>query len=131
LRKTIRKYFVPSLALLLILSNFSFATNIMLCGMSDSQSKCECKHKVNQKFSGLSFNKVKKSCCNEKSVELTNSNQLQTVKKDCTDKCVSQVILMNSDILFSSAGLNGFSNASLREQIPKPNIPILVSSLLI
>ena len=131
MRKTIRKYFIPSLALLLILSNFSYATNIMLCGMSDSQSKCECKHKVQQKFSGVGFNKVKKSCCNEKSVVLSNSNLLQIVKKECNDKCLDVIHILSASVLIYLNSIINTSNSALPEQIPKTDIPIFTSSLLI
>jgi hypothetical protein len=88
-------------------------------------------HKVNKKFSGLSFDKIRKSCCNEKSVELTNTNQLNTVKKECIDKCLSQVTLLNTSLQLLTSEQFGFPNTSLREQIPKYKISILNSSLLI
>ena len=132
MNKVIRKYFLTSLALLLVLSNFSFATTYMLCNMGGEKSSCCCNHNKAQHHSGLTISKVKSSCCNEGTVELSNSNLLSTVKTEQPQdiSSFSTIYFDNNAPQLHSANYN-FKIAAVKDHVPKSDIPILISSLLI
>jgi hypothetical protein len=127
----IRKYLIPSLAALLILSNFSYATNLMLCSMKDMDVTCGCTHKAEYGISGINVSKVKNQCCEEETILLSNSNLLNTVK---SENPVNSLVLLS--YISSSVLENTFTNNfpviyKLQDKIPKEDIPISVSSLII
>ena len=132
MKKVIRKYFLTSLALLLVLSNFSFATTYMLCSMGGEKSSCCCNHHKTKHIAGLSISKVKSSCCNEGTVELSNSNLLSTVKTEQPQdiSVFSTIFADNNSSQLYSANYN-FQLTAIKNHVPKSDIPILISSLLI
>lgn len=116
---------------MLILSNFSYATNLMLCSMKDKDISCMCQHKMEKKYAGLSISKVKKSCCNSETVVLSNSNTLNTVKSElCSNPLIVMYYLTNGTL--NNSAKSGIAvYYGLPGQIPKADIPISISSLLI
>jgi hypothetical protein len=131
-KKVIRKYFLTSLALMLILSNFSFATTYMLCNMGGEKSSCCCNHSNTKHIAGLSISKIKSSCCNEGTIELSNSNLLSTVKTEQPQDNLgfNSILIDNNSTQLFSANYN-FKLVSIKNHVPKRDIPILISSLLI
>jgi hypothetical protein len=123
------KYSVPILSLLLILSNFSYATNIMMCGMMSGGKTSSCCNQKPDYGKGVSISKVIKSCCDSRTIELSNSNNLVNIKND-----------VSSNLKFFDLRCPGItpdisqsyilSTPSPKQKIP-PDIPILVSSFLI
>ena len=120
--------------MLLVLSNFSFATQQMLCLMSDDADiKCDCTCVDNDITSGVSISGDSSPCCSTKTNEISNTNNLQITGNELPKDITSfNPIYLNldKDISFNSLVNNSFS-ASLKEHIPKAEIPILISSLLI
>lgn len=117
---------------MLILSNFSYATHLMLCAMSNDVTVCECSHNDSKLPDELSYKKEKSGCCTNEITELTNSNLLSTVKIELPNdiNSFSALILdLNQDSeLYTSSFLN---SALDKSHLPKLDIPILTSSLLI
>lgn len=130
--KNYKKYFITFLALVLIFSNFSFATTLMLCGMSDENISCSCNHPGDQGNQDVVFKKVKSSCCETETVELINSNILQIVKNDLTGNFLVILNILNVD---NSERTNSQSvhlfTSSFNYHLPNSDIPIANSSLLI
>lgn len=131
--KKIKKYSIFTLSMLLVLSNFSFATQQMLCLMNDDDVTCTCQ--MNEKADNsneLAFTVKDSPCCSNKVIELTNSNNLQTTENKLPKDITSfSPIYINydSDITYNYIYDNSFT--SLKEHIPKAEIPILNSTLLI
>lgn len=117
---------------MLILSNFSFASTYMLCNMGGDEASCCCSHNKHHVPGGLAFTKDMSECCSQETVELANSNLLSTVKTELPSDISSfapSLIHIDNELLF----LNNisFSYISQIEHVPKSDIPILISSLLI
>ncbi|HEX2787539.1 MAG TPA: hypothetical protein VHP32_06500 [Ignavibacteria bacterium] len=128
--KLLGKYFIPSLAILLILSNFSYATNLMACSMNNDNS-CECSHTYDNKTNELNYHKTTSGCCSEKTSELSNSNTLSISKTDLPKEIHSLGVLIVIPI-------QSFVSQNISMQIDKgitgfhkQDIPIFISSLLI
>jgi hypothetical protein len=81
-KKIVKKYLISGLSLLLVLSNFSFATQLMFCQMNDNAQVCECIHDKSIQHSGISISKVINKCCTEETTELSNTNSLLTFKTE-------------------------------------------------
>lgn len=130
--KNFKKYFITFLALLLILSNFSFATTIMLCGMSDESISCSCANSQEHSSHGIVIKKVKNSCCETETIQLSNSNNLQVVKNDLTGNFLVILNILNvEDGEGLKSGLNHSFASSINYHLPNSDIPVLYSSLLI
>jgi hypothetical protein len=131
-KKSFSKYFVVSLSLLLILSNFSYATHLMLCAMSDDATVCECSHNDGNLPDELSYKKEKSGCCTSEISELTNSNLLTTVKFELPNNINSFSALILDLNRNSELYAGSFLNSAIdKSHLPKLDIPILTSSLLI
>lgn len=132
MKKSFSKYFVISLSMLLILSNFSYATNLMLCAMSDDATDCQCSHNESKLPDELSYKKEKSGCCTNEITVLSNSNLLSTVKfelpNDINSFSALILDLKQDSELYTSSFLN---SAIDKSHLPKLDIPILTSSLLI
>ena len=133
MRTKVKKYFITYLSLVLILSNFSFATTLMLCKMSGKQISCTCSHNQTDSPKGIAFSKIKNPCCDEKTIELSNSNTLTTVKNDLTGNFLALIDVINAG--GNASGLNIINASRINNQFsyhpPNSEIPILHSSLLI
>ena len=92
------------------------------------EMKCCCND--DKESSGISISKLTNGCCDEKTIELTNSNNLQkTDNRLNIDNLKSlSVNILNNDLSYNSN--SAFKNF-LTFHIPKSDIPIRVSSLLI
>src|SRR4030095_520575 len=132
MRNFFTKYFVVILSLLLVLSNFSFATSLMICGMSDEITKCECKHDTQPPLKGIGYSKEKSSCCDNETTELSNSNTLSIVKTDLP-KDITLFVLIAFDFHndLSLQYNRPVHSSADKEHVPKQNLPVLISSLLI
>ncbi len=132
MRTKIKKYFIANLSLVLILSNFSFATTLMLCRMGNMQTSCSCTQSEDHSSQLASLSKVN-SCCENKTYELSNSNILSIVKNDLTGNFLSVINVINTESI--SAGLSTLIVSRITNQNsyhpPNSEIPILNSSLLI
>jgi hypothetical protein len=125
------KYFVVSLSLMLILSNFSYASQLMFCEMTGGTTECECRHTEHKKFDGVSLSQEKSQCCNEETTELSNTNTLLNVNQGTDQDFPVYPVFINipfglsgniSDLIIYFHGIS---------QLPKNDIPIFTSSLLI
>jgi hypothetical protein len=135
-KSKIKKYFLSILALMLILSNFSFASTYMLCPMDKDESSCCCNHDKQHtpggQPGGVAFSKDMNGCCSQETVELANSNLLTTVKIELPSDISSFASVLINTVNESLPSVNiSQSYISQIEHIPKSDIPILVSSLLI
>ncbi|MBE2228818.1 MAG: hypothetical protein IAE93_15790 [Ignavibacteria bacterium] len=132
MKKEFRKYFVVTLSLMLILSNFSFATQLMICEMMGDSKVCDCAHRDNPKPDGLSLTQERSKCCNEETTELSNSNTLLNLNNE-----QDQDIYTNISIAFNiTVDIENNYNSSIlhtpdRSHLPEIDIPIFNSSLLI
>ena len=119
--------------MLLVLSNFSYATQQMLCLMSEETDiGCDCTCEQNDLSSGVILTNDSSPCCANTTNELSNTNNLQLTGNELPKDITSFATLYNNhvkDITFNSFFDNSFS--ALKEHIPKTDIPILISSLLI
>ena len=127
--KKFRKYLIPFLSFFLILSNFSFAVNYSICNMGNMKEMCFCSKDGNKLNSGLIFSK--KPCCEDRIVDLSNSNTLSIDKSFALD-----FILTNGSLLLNNLFLpENYSITSnlltFHDKIPKDGIPITNSSILI
>ena len=117
---------------MLVLSNFSYASNLMLCSMSKNARVCECNHENDEQNIGLSYTNENKRCCTDEITELKNTNILSTVKvelpKDIT--LFGALVLSLSNNVTSQNNVFVLSNID-KEHAPRTDIPILISSLLI
>jgi len=131
MKTKVRKYFITYLALVLILSNFSFATTLAFCKMNGDNTVCACSNNSNEK-SGLAFEKIPNKCCETKIVELSNSNILE-VSNSYSANIFPHTDILSSD--FISHSDNSFQVSRIYNQFsyhpPNSEIPILNSSLLI
>ena len=132
MRTKVKKYFIAYLSLVLILSNFSFATTLMMCKMGNMQTSCSCTLEQDNSSQGASLSKVN-SCCESKTYELSNSNILCLVKNDLTGNFLSVIDVINTENF--TAGLSTFNESRITGELtyhpPNSEIPILNSSLLI
>ncbi|MFI5144461.1 MAG: hypothetical protein ACHQJ4_02590 [Ignavibacteria bacterium] len=126
-----KKYFVSFLAVTLILSNFSFITTYSICSMGTMKESCACKNTTNDVPAGLNISKEKKSCCEEKIVELSNSNILSIDKSKTLDYLQNPGCLTADNFSIPESPL--FVNNLFKppDKIPKNGIPVTNSSLLI
>ena len=133
MKKAFNKYFVVPLSFILILSNFSFATQLMLCEMSDDSKECECTHNDYQKVDVLSFTQERSKCCNEETTELSNSNTLLNLNNEQQDQYINTYISIALNVTFDIE--SNYNNSILytpdRSYLPEIDIPIFNSSLLI
>lgn len=135
MKQSIKKYFITNLSLLLILSNFSFATSYLYCTMkAEVVQTCCCSHKPVSNTDGLSLSQFHKSCCNFETRELTNSNILNTVKSELPNKILTLVntfTVVDPEACLCASQCASITSCLLHQQIPKTDIPISNSSLLI
>ncbi len=132
MKKLYGKYVIFALSVLLILSNFSYATQLMFCGMSGNTETCECTHDPGKHYEGISITTEKTRCCQEETNELANSNTLATLKTELPldiNTFAALVLVLNQ----SNEALPGsYLNVNIdKSHLPKLDIPILISSLLI
>jgi len=117
---------------MLILSNFSFATQLMICEMMGDSKVCDCAHRDNPKPDGLSLTQERNKCCNEETTELSNSNTLLNFNNE-----QDQDIYTNISIALNVTDdiENNYNNSILyihdKSHLPEIDIPIFNSSLLI
>jgi hypothetical protein len=105
----------------------------MFCLMNDDAAdvKCECKCEAPAPSNQLIITSENSSCCQKSTIELSNSNNLQTYNKELPSDITSfspVSFVIDSETLFN------YSNSpflSLDDQVPRAGIPILVSSLRI
>lgn len=104
----------------------------MLCAMSDDATDCQCSHNESKLPDELSYKKEKSGCCTHEITVLTNSNLLSTVKFELPNDINSfgAIILhLNQNLVLQT---EQFSNIAFdKSHLPKLDIPILTSSLLI
>lgn len=132
MKKAFNKYFVVSLSFMLILSNFSYATQLMLCEMTGDTKACECKDKDVKKYDGITFNTVESKCCNEETSELSNTNTLLTNNNELNhDIYVNVTLFFNNNIDINHAVNSSVLYNPDKSHLPNLDIPILNSSLLI
>lgn len=103
----------------------------MLCSMKEMDVTCACTHKVEDNVSGLAISKVSNPCCDEETVVLSNSNLLSTVKSENQGKALVLLYYINSSVLENTFSNNVPVLFKLQDKIPKEDIPIIISSLLI
>src|SRR5258706_11782140 len=117
---------------MLIFSNFSFATTYMICSMGSDDAPCCCKHKSSSPAKELSVITEKTSCCGTATIELANNNLLSTVKIEATADITSfsPSILNTNNLILHNYNIS-FSHITQIEHVPKSDIPLLISSLLI
>lgn len=130
--KLIKKYFVTILSIMLILSNFSYTTHLMLCGMSKDAMICECNHENAEQNNDLTYTNENNKCCTDEITELKNINILSTVKIDLPKDINffgALILNLSNNVTFQN---NVFVLSGIdKEHVPKSDIPILISSLLI
>jgi hypothetical protein len=135
LKRRIRKYLLPVLAVTLILSNFSFAASYMLCKMDDNNKmSCQCSNEPSKKVDGLSLAKHTSSCCELGKIELSNSNILQQVKSENQDNSLKVICTLTTDNVNICSSFSTGSNLNfINNDLPVYNrdIYVLNSSLLI
>ncbi len=132
MKKAFNKYFVVSLSLMLILSNFSFATQLMFCEMTGDTKVCECKQDDVKKYDGISLTKHKSKCCNEETTELSNTNTLLSINNELNQDFYTNVTLFfNNTIDLNQTDISSVLYYPDKSHLPKLDIPILNSSLQI
>ena len=132
MKSKFKKYFLTSLAFMLIFSNFSYATTYMICSMGKDDAPCCCKHKSSSPAKELTITSEKTICCGEGRIELANTNLLSTVKIEVPADITSfSPELINTNNLILIDNNISFSYIAQIEHVPKSDIPILTSSLLI
>jgi hypothetical protein len=118
------------LAVTLILSNFSFITTYSICSMGNMKESCACKNINNDVPSGLNIAKEKKSCCEQRIIELSNSNILSIDNSNSFD-CIHGICYLLKDEV-SLPENQSYSNILVSpDKVPKDGIPVNNSSLLI
>jgi len=100
--------------------------------MSEDVRVCECNHDNEEQNSGLSYTNENSRCCIDEITELQNTNTLSTVKIDLPKdiNLFSALILSLSNNVTLQNNVFVLSNID-KEHVPKLDIPILISSLLI
>lgn len=132
MKKGFKKYFVVSLSFMLILSNFSFANQLMFCEMAGDNSRCECSHNDRPDYPGINLAQEKTKCCEEKTTELTNSNTLLSCNNSQEqDSHVYLVLFYTSKIDPDTINNSIFNFSPDKSHLPEIDIPIFTSSLLI
>ena len=100
--------------------------------MNADAKVCQCSHDNGKPYDGLSITKVKAKCCTEETTELSNSNTLLTFKTELPQdiSVLGTLAINNSNDLniLSKLCVNPFYDKS---HLPKLDVPILTSSLLI
>lgn len=126
-----KKYFIAFLAVTLILSNFSFITTYSICSMGDMKESCASKNVNSDVPAGLNISKEKKSCCEQRIIELSNSNILSIDKSNSFD-CIQNHCYLTVDNV-SIPENPSYSNHYFvsPDKVPKDGIPVNNSSLLI
>lgn len=132
MKTKVKKYFITYLALVLILSNFSFAVTLAYCKMNGDNTACACSHNSSTEKPELSFKKIPNSCCDTKVVELSNSNILENLTKYSVNTLFHTQIV-NADAYGINKSLSDVNRICSEFPYHPPNseIPILISSLLI
>ncbi len=127
----VKKYFVTYLSAVLVLSNFSFATTLVLCNMKGDTS-CACSHDTHHENSGLIIKSVANSCCQTKIIELTNSNILEILHSSVVSPLIHAGFINTDANGFGRILTNAHSVFNeFSYHPPNSEIPILNSSLLI
>jgi len=93
---------------------------------------CECTCEENDFPSGLIITDVSSPCCSTRTHELSNTNNLQITSIELPKDITSfppLFINRNLDHIYCNAFDNSYTAA--KEHVPKAEIPILISSLLI
>jgi len=132
MKTKVKKYFITYLSLVLVLSNFSFATTLVLCEMDGGNHQCACSNSNDTGKYGLAIRSVTPSCCETKIVELTNSNILEVIHNTPVNPLV-HIDFINNDAgdMFSVSSQARNLRYDLSFHPPNSEIPILNSSLLI
>jgi hypothetical protein len=132
MKTKVKQYFITYLSLVLVLSNFSFATTMVLCEMDGGNHQCVCTNSNDTGNNGLAVRSVAKSCCEARIVELSNSNVLEILHNNIVNP-FAHVELINSgvDNLCSFSMQAFILNYNFSYHPPNSEIPILNSSLLI
>jgi hypothetical protein len=132
MKTKVKKYLITYLSLVLILSNFSYATTLAFCKMSGDDTVCPCSLTGSAENNGPVLKKAAKTCCETKIVELSNRNILE-VLNSYTGIFLHPEVELNHDAIalpdtFSDSNndYNGFFYKP-----PSCKIPVLHSSLLI
>jgi len=121
LKRRIRKYLLPFLAVTLILSNFSFAASYMLCKTDDnSKMSCQCSTESSKKVDGMSIAKHRASCCELGKIDLSNSNILQQVKSENQDNSLKVICTLYTD----NAGICSSFSASSSLDLTQKDLPV-------
>jgi 5S rRNA maturation endonuclease (ribonuclease M5) len=100
--------------------------------MGDNDISCTCKMNEHIITPGkISIDAIDSPCCTNKTFELTNSNNLQKTENDNLKNVFTfSPVIINCDLDFTGSELAN-SQPALKDHIPKSEIPILISSLLI
>ncbi|MEO6695430.1 MAG: hypothetical protein ABIY50_00050 [Ignavibacteria bacterium] len=128
--KKLSKYFSLILILVLVNSNFSFAVQSLLCGMSTDPKICECKHQSPSNCKEISITKEKSSCCTFNLKEINNSTTFEVLKRSSLEKDIVILIHnliqtdLNSNFVFHDRGFTTHPKTFT-------DIPILTSQFLI
>ena len=100
--------------------------------MGEKSMKCSCAHNDEDTPAALQIDKVKKSCCENRTVELNNSNILQKINDDITKLVKSTTYFVN---ITSNETFLSRNNLFIQVNKPPPkfltDIPVNNSSLLI
>jgi hypothetical protein len=107
----------------------------MLCSMmddDDADTKCDCIHKTQGYSDELTISGKSSPCCSSKTTELTNNNNLQTAGSELPKDIASfSPLFINTDFGFSSNYTFIINHTDLKDHVPRTEIPILISSLLL
>lgn len=100
--------------------------------MSKDATVCECNHSREKTSDELSVTGKGKKCCTDEITELKNSNVLSTVKVDLPkDINLFGAIVLSLSTVTLQNNVFVLSVNIDKEHVPKVDIPILISSLLI
>jgi len=130
-----KKFIIVVLSLLLILSNFSFALTYSICtmGMMTGCMKETCarnNHDLN-KINGFVLSKTKKTCCEERVSELSNSNTLLINHSSNYNASFNHVSYIVDNFPTIDNNTLVHNHFTYPDKIPKNGIPIIISSLII
>jgi hypothetical protein len=132
MKTKVKKLFIPYLSLVLILSNFSFATTLAFCSMGGDNHSCACEKTNDTGKHGLAIGNVTKSCCETKIIELSNSNTLEILHSNPVNP-IAHADLISRDVnnSYNISAQTGYINYNFEFHPPNSEIPIINSSLLI
>lgn len=131
MKSKVKKYFITYLALVLILSNFSFAVTLGLCEMDGGNYQCCTKINDMGKY-GPVIRNTPYTCCETKIVELTNSNILEVIHNTPVNPFAHSDLINTNCWNTGSRLVKEFAlHFDLSHHPPNSEIPILNSSLLI